>query len=173
VRSDGSQSLSWAPCAYKSAMPPELCLFESLKGFILLILPAPLLPSMTTTINTHSLLVQYLPTSSLGILHSTHSDSEILFPSPPLTSMAKSGQCHAPPETMLYLLNKLPLSQYNNQLICLYLIRPGPLQGRENSQFLSEIFKRFSGKRLGKDISHLVFGGNILQFHLLLKHLFS
>jgi hypothetical protein len=30
--------------------------------------------------------------------------SSCLFP-PPLTSMAKSGQCHAPPETMLYLLN--------------------------------------------------------------------
>jgi hypothetical protein len=101
-------------------MPPELCLFESLKGFILLILPAPLLPSMTTTINTHSLLVQYLPTiSPFGIdgntciqtQHSSafdHSDWN-QFPSPPLTSMAKSGPYRAPPETMLQLLNKLPL----------------------------------------------------------------
>jgi hypothetical protein len=165
-------------------MPPELILLESLKGFILLILPAPLFPSMTTTINTHSLLVQYLPTiSPFGIDGNTciqtqqssafdHSDWN-LFPSPPLTSMAKSGPYHAPHETMLQLLNKLPFSQCSNQLICLYLIRPGPLQGRDDSQFLSEIFERFSGKRLGKDISHLVFGGNILQFHLLLKHLFS
>ena len=35
------------------------------RGFILHILPSPLLPSMTTTINTHSLLVQYFPTGSL------------------------------------------------------------------------------------------------------------
>jgi hypothetical protein len=37
---------------------------ESPRGFILLILPSPLLPLMTTTINTYSLLVQYLPTIS-------------------------------------------------------------------------------------------------------------
>jgi hypothetical protein len=65
---------------------------ESPRGFILLILPSPLLPLMTTTINTYSLLVQYLPTiSPFGIdgntciqrsdfntpLHSDHSDSPL------------------------------------------------------------------------------------------------
>jgi hypothetical protein len=45
-----------------NVVPPELLRPNPQGLFILLILPSPLLPSMKTTINTHSLLAQYLPT---------------------------------------------------------------------------------------------------------------
>jgi hypothetical protein len=79
---------------------------ESPRGFILHILPFLLLPSKTTIINTHSLLVQYLPTiSPFGIDGNTciqHSD----FNSP----------MHSTIETLLCyrnILNSTPFSPFD------------------------------------------------------------
>ena len=60
-----------------------------------------------------------------------------------------------------------------SKLIFRILIISDPLHGRDYSQLLSEIFERVPGQRFGKDISNLFFGGNILQLHLLFKHLFT
>ena len=46
-------------------------------------------------------------------------------------------------------------------------------RGKDNSQLLSEIFECFRRKRFRKYINNLFFGGNILQFNLLFKHLFT
>ena len=45
--------------------------------------------------------------------------------------------------------------------------------GRDNSQLFSEILKCYPGKAFSKYINDLFFGGNILQFNLFLKHVFS
>jgi hypothetical protein len=110
-----------------NVVPPEILRPNPPRGFILHILPSPLLPLMTTTINTHSLLVQYLPTiSPFGIdgntcIQTQHSSAFVHLDirpfrlvsvpktfrtrllSPPLTSMSKKhsftelGVEHTPP----------------------------------------------------------------------------